>query len=348
MNYHESQSEKARRRGFTLVELLVVIAIIGILIALLLPAVQKAREAARRTQCKNHLKQVGLALHNHHSAKKCFPPGTYNYIDTGSPMPPGFTFANHRRCWMQDTMAYFENNVLFQEFEQFMRSGGIAWVFPGNSTVIPILMCPSDPASPKLQTWDGEAFPKPPTSFNPPSLGMPGLSQGFSGNYVTCSGSDLYNPRSPPTNAYLKSAQLNGIFYAASKTRFKDITDGTSKTAMVSELVLTPDVVDNDLRGRYYNSLGGNVNFTTLYSPNTSVGDRLNWLSKQAVPLAPVANPCNRCMVDNMYNSARSYHSGGVNLVAADGSVHFIADSIDPVVYKGFGSRAGGEPDKIQ
>jgi prepilin-type N-terminal cleavage/methylation domain-containing protein len=347
MSYHESQFDKTRRRAFTLVELLVVIAIIGILIALLLPAVQKAREAARRTQCKNHLKQVGLALHNYHGAKKCFPPGTYNYIDTGTPLPPGFSFTNHRRCWMQDTMAFFENNALYLEFSAYMKSGGIAWVFPGNATIIPILMCPSDPANPKLATWDGEAFPIPPTANNPPSVGMPGYSQGFSGNYVTCSGDDLYNPRSPP-NSYLGSAKLNGIFYAGSKTRFKDITDGTSKTAMLSELVLTPDVVDNDLRGRYYNSLGGNVNFTTKYPPNTSVGDRLNWLSKQAVPLAPAINPCNRCMADDMYNSARSYHSGGVNFVAADGSVHFIADSVDPVTYKGFGSRAGGEIGKIQ
>jgi hypothetical protein len=257
-------------------------------------------------------------------------------------MPPGFGYENKRRCWMQDTMAYFENNLLYQQFEQFMKSGGTAWVFPGNSTIIPILMCPADPANPKLQTWDGDPFPVAPTSFNPPSLGMVGLSQGFSGNYVTCSGDDFYNPRNPPYS-YLKSGKLNGIFYAGSKTRFKDITDGSSKTAMVSELILTPDVVDNDLRGRYYNSLGGNVNFTTKYPPNTSVGDRLNWLSKQAVPLAPAINPCNRCMADDMYNSARSYHSGGVNLVAADGSVHFIADTIDPAVYKGLGSRAGGE-----
>ena len=336
------------RKAFTLVELLVVIAIIGVLVALLLPAVQAAREAARRSQCTNNMRQVGLAILNHHDAKRKFPPGTYNYIDASTPMPPQYGANNRRRCWMHDTMAYFEENSLYQRFDKFVRAGGIAYLFPECGTIIPILMCPSDPANPKLQTWDGDPFPVVPPGL-PPSLGMVGYSQGFSGNYIACAGDNLYNPPpiAPVTNAYLNSAKLNGIFYAASKTRMKDVPDGTSKTAMLSELVLTPDVVDNDLRGRYYNAGGGNVNFTTKYPPNTSVGDRINWLSARAVPLAPASNPCQRCMTDNMYNSTRSNHAGGVNLVAADGSVHFIANEIDPAVYKEMGNRDGGKLEAI-
>src|SRR4051812_11594507 len=98
---------KRQRYGFTLIELLVVIAIIAILIGLLLPAVQKVREAAARTQCQNNLKQLGLALHNHHDAKGVFPPGQYNYIGSDST-----TF--NRGSWMQDILPYMEQDALFR------------------------------------------------------------------------------------------------------------------------------------------------------------------------------------------------------------------------------------------
>jgi prepilin-type N-terminal cleavage/methylation domain-containing protein/prepilin-type processing-associated H-X9-DG protein len=340
MRRQTSGQVDARDRGFTLIELLVVIAIIGVLIALLLPAVQKAREAARRTQCRNNLKQLALALHNHHGAKKCFPPGTYNWIDHLGGMPPQYNGNQSRRCWMHDTMGYFEENSLYQRFDTFMNNGGIAYLFPELGTVIPILMCPADATSPKLQTWSGDPFPSPPNI--PPSLGMAGYSQGFSGNMVACAGDDTFN-KFVPNQSHLTSAKLNGVFYAASRTRFRDITDGTSKTALLSELVLSPDVIDDDIRGRYYNSMHGGANFTTKFPPNSSVGDKINWLSKQAVPLAPVLSPCTRCYAFDEYVTARSYHPGGANLAAADGSVHFIPDTIDPLIYKGFGSRNGNE-----
>ena len=150
----QSRSRFGRRStasgGFTLVELLVVIAIIGVLIGLLLPAVQAAREAARRAQCTNNIKQLSLALLLHHDNKQWFPPGTYNYIDVHTSTPSG---KQNRRCWMHDTMPYFEYMNLYQKFDGFMESGKIAYDFPECSTQIPTLMCPSDSANPKVQTW---------------------------------------------------------------------------------------------------------------------------------------------------------------------------------------------------
>ncbi|HEX2474111.1 MAG TPA: DUF1559 domain-containing protein, partial [Lacipirellulaceae bacterium] len=153
-----------------------------------------------------------------------------------------------------------------------------------------------------------------------------------------------FNPGPPAARppGYKNSADLSGIFFALSKIKVKDITDGTSHTAMLSEIILVSDDRDDDMRGRYYNAVHGGANFTTLHPPNTPLSDRINWLSAYSPPEAP-AFPCTRCFGQDMYLSARSYHSGGVNMVAADGAVHFIDNAIDPLVYRGFGSRNGNE-----
>ena len=316
--------------AFTLVELLVVIAIIGILVALLLPAVQAAREAARRSQCVNNLKQIALALVNHHDAKRRFPPGTYNYIDD-YPMPPIYNGKQDHRCWFHDLMPFVEDNPQYVEFEAFARTGQMVFYFTKSNIIVPTYVCPSDPTSPKVRSYN--PGPSPPECF-----GFPGsLSQGFSGNYAACSGDEFFNP-----GGDLQSVKQRGILYSASQTRIKDITDGTSHTALVSELVLTPDTLDNDSRGRYYNPSHGGVCFTTLYPPNTTVPDKINWVSFNPVPEAPAIGNTGAFDRD-MYSSARSLHPGGVNLAAADGSVHFVSNEVDPMAYKAWGSRAGAE-----
>jgi prepilin-type N-terminal cleavage/methylation domain-containing protein/prepilin-type processing-associated H-X9-DG protein len=332
---------RSGRIAFTLVELLVVIAIIGILVALLLPAIQAARAAARRTQCINNMRQVGLALFNHHDARRRFPHGTYNWIDFFMTAAEPYTLKENRRCWFHDIMPYFEESTLFQAFAEHQSKGGVAYDFPLCSTPIPLFMCPDDPTNPKIVTWSHSST----GVVGPPPAGDgKGPSQGFSGNYVTCSGDGFFNP-GPPLGkppAYKNSAKLNGIFFAVSKISTKDITDGTSHTAMVGEVILSPDEKDDDIRGRYYNPCGGAANFTTLYPPNTSVPDKINWLSARPVPEAP-AIPCTRCFAQDTYLSSRSLHAGGANMLAADGSTHFVPNDIDPVVYKGFGSRNGAE-----
>lgn len=299
------------RWGFTLVELLVVIAIIGILVALLLPAVQSARESSRRTRCVNNQKQIVLGLHNHHDTKLLFPQGTYQPIDS-------LTGPNDRRCWAHELWPYVEQEALYSDFVKWMEAGNSALWFPGMHTVISTYYCTSDPISPKSATF----LSGPWTSY-----------QGFSGNYVVGASSEYFNVSSAND-----SLDLNGIFYAKSKTRMSDITDGTSHTAMVSEIILSPDTTGHMILGRYHNPTHSGVSFSTRLPPNTKVADRYNWCHGTPIKRAP-------CIYvgTEMFVLPRSWHMNGVNLGLADGSIRFIADNIDPAVFKATGSRNGAE-----
>lgn len=305
---------KQVRAGFTLIELLVVIAVIGILVALLVPAVQKVREAAARTQCANHVKQIALAMHTHHDAKKVLPPGTYNLLDNTGTGP------NDRRCWVQDLYPYLEQTALSTEFETYMSvPGNSALGFPKLDNVVPIFSCPIDPLQPKTKTYWG---------------GFGTASQGYHVNYLACSG-----------NTYMRvsdnndSARLNGLLFAQSKVKLRTVEDGTSNTALLGEIILTRDDEAHDIRGRPHNSGHGGMLFSTLVTPNTLVPDHFNWCNPTGNPLAPCVWDSN-----NMIVSSRSYHPGGVNFAMGDASVRFIATHVDPDTYKAIGSRNGNEP----
>lgn len=308
-------------RGFTLIELLVVIAVIGILVALLLPAVQSAREAARRTQCANNQKQLAIALHLYHDANQRFPMGTYNYIDSTTPnisVPP-FGSKFNRRCWMHHLFGYLEQEPLQASLDAHFETGASALAFPGLDFVMPTMTCPSDPVSRKVHSfWGG---------YN----GLP--NQGFSGNYIVNASSDYFND-----TTYQKSASLDGVFYAGSKTRIAEITDGTAYTAFTSELILTIDSVDHDIRGRYFNPAHSGVAFSTRLPPNTMVPDQFNWCSTKPATRAPCIWTGTEIFV-----LTRSYHPHGVNMTMADGSLRFVPNTIDAVVYKSMGSRNGAD-----
>ena len=320
--------------GFTLVELLVVIAIIGILVALLLPAVNAARASARRIQCTNHQKQIGLGLHNYHSAHEVFPPGQMNRISAAAP-PYDWGL---RICWMPMMLPFVEEGALADRYQGHIEAGhdalygnGTGWI--DRRTVIPWLMCPDDPLGPKLKTGVSA---------------VQEANQGFSGNYVLCAASIGLSKFSGGIN---DGTKLNGMFYPLSDTSFKDVVDGTSHTLMGSELILStegagvPNCNSHDMRGRYYNPIHMGTLFTTVHPPNTTVPDSLFYC--QGIPHhAPCtcARGCASGACSTQLNvSARSYHTGGVISLLADGSVHLISNSVDPVLYRALGSRAGGE-----
>jgi prepilin-type N-terminal cleavage/methylation domain-containing protein/prepilin-type processing-associated H-X9-DG protein len=312
-----------RSAGFTLVELLVVIAIIGVLVALLLPAVQAAREAARRMQCNNHLKQVGLGLHNRHDVHLRFPQGQYNPI--GADPTPGSPW--NRACWWHDLLPFVEQQPLYNALEAYTKATPappyITWSVnsdgnnpstPGRNTVVKMFVCPSDKNGVKNRTVTGN-------------------EQGFHGNYVLCGGSTVFNPTTDTTGI-----DLNGLFYVYSKTRFADITDGSSNTLMGGEIMVVKDTNVHDLRGRYYNTWQGNNLFSTLYPPNTTVGDRSNYCinTREA--------PCQSLSGTDVVQSVRSFHPGGGNFLFGDGSVRFVTNAINLTTYQALGTRAGGEP----
>lgn len=301
------------RRGFTLIELLVVIAIIAVLIGLLLPAVQKVREAASRSKCMNSQKQIALAMHNYHSSREAFPSGVYNAIGAD-----GAAYAGEdRRVWLHYLLAYLEQPAIGQAAETVGATNALYAVSPTSQyagVVIPLLSCPSDPNGGKATTYGGSG-------------------QGFHTNYAACAGSTAFNGSST-TPAY---SQLNGLFYPQSKTNVLSIADGTSNTAMLGEILLSPDVTGHDVRGRVWNNArAGAVLFSTLAQPNTAAYDRLNHCQSTA------AAPCTQGG-DNQVTYARSLHAGGVNVALADGSCRFVANTIDPTVWLNLATRAGGE-----
>jgi prepilin-type N-terminal cleavage/methylation domain-containing protein/prepilin-type processing-associated H-X9-DG protein len=299
-----------RPRGFTLVELLVVIAIIGILVSLFLPAVQAAREAARRSTCKSNFRQLGLALHMHHESRHVFPPGLFNTV---WPVPDR---DYDRRDWMCGLLAYLEQDALAAAIEAQQRSeSDYPWFAEGTSNPIRLLACPSDPASPK--TW---------------AIGGTDISEGFHGNYALCLGSTVLNPAND-----LTGSRRNGLFYALSSTRIEDILDGASQTLAGAEIIVVADTDLADTRGRHLDAVHGGTLISTLEPPNTRTGDKGDFcIDMRRAPCQPIGG-------SNIVHFARSYHAGGVHALFADGSVRWTADSISAVTYRALGTRAGGE-----
>jgi prepilin-type N-terminal cleavage/methylation domain-containing protein/prepilin-type processing-associated H-X9-DG protein len=292
-------------RGFTLIELLVVIAIIGVLIALLLPAVQAAREAARRMQCVNNLKQVGLALHNYHDTHGRFALGSIQVTSPG-----GYSY---RQPFLSALLPFLEQRNLHDSFNynlSFQEEANITT----RASRVNTFLCPTD--TPRTFVNNG------------------GGITDVKGSYGVVWGQNVYG------NQVLQSAfDLN---YGAS---FAEITDGTSQTLLLAELIQTPHPTGQpvsviDRRGRVWSDQPSSHQISTKLSPNTLAPDYgACW------PNSVPKTPCNRNAGDgpNHYIASRSYHPGGVNGLLGDGSVRFFKDTVSLTTWKALSSRAGGE-----
>jgi len=307
--------------GFTLVELLVVIAIIGILTALLLPAVQAAREAARRTQCKNNLKQMGLALLNFHEANRRFPPG-YSAAD---PYSDGATDTSPGWGWGALVLPFIDEQSLFATIHrdrpiQDPQNAAAVW------TTVKAYVCPSDVGR------DGElvAFEVPDGFGSTIALAAPS-------SYSACNGGDE-SDTSDPTGL--------GIFYRNSRrTRMADITDGRSKTILVGEHAWA------HAEGIWAGAISNAVCQRGLLNPCPGSGAA----SYPAPTLVLSHSHLNNATsdTDGGLDDFSSRHPGGSHFVLADGSVHFLVsipgdnddDSYthDSVVFQALGTRANGE-----
>jgi len=310
-------------KAFTLVELLVVIAIIGILVALLLPAVQSARESARRVQCLNNLKQVALAAHSFIDANGYFPVG----IET---VPPPFDFGKPARMWTYALLDFLEENNVEEFYDKTAPPSSLA-----NTALmanrLPVLLCPSDDCGFR-RSWSG------------PDSARSNLVATFSADgtwveprapQVMDRGND--NPNQNPSVTSGKRA----LFNINVVRRPKHVVDGLSKTAAFSELICGPDQ-SNDLRG-YWGGYNGH-SYSHMLAPNSFQPDITYGNGGCASPhkLKSPCQPWSKRWTD-MVHGARSYHVGGVNVARADGSVHFVTDNIDQELWEGLGSINSGE-----
>ena len=312
----------AKRRGFTLVELLVVIAIIGILVALLLPAVQAAREAARRSQCANNLKQLGLALLNYENAIRCFPPGIIGTQPEAGPM---------RLPWAIHLYPFMEQNNLFDKFSFQIGGTGICcnemvMSLPQNcgspgapaTVAISAMQCPSDSATP-IWLWKSDC-----------SLAK-GNYGAFFGNVHSMSPFQLGSGHLPHAFTYMKPLRLAMV------------RDGTSHTLALGEMLKGTDN-QVDYRGCYFIDNSPGSQLYTQYTPNSSGPDYMhNGYCTTATNLPNQNLPCGE-NPSAQTAAARSNHPGGVHVVLCDGSVHFVSDEVGLTVWQALGSIAGGEP----
>ncbi len=335
-----------RRRGFTLIELLVVIVIIGILVGLLLPAINKAREAARRMDCSSKIRQMGVACSNYHSAKRRFPYGSTwlnakGQLDkTQMPASGQHSLGNICKNWVIDVLPYCEGKTIVQTMD-LTKPINSAVNAAGRATPLSIMLCPSDPNNT--------------TPFDP--AGKPALtilgSNWARGNYAANSslaflyqGSVGGNAGGEPT--VFRSRFYGGVMGANASLAVTDIKDGASKTILLAEV--RSGIVNFDCRGTWamsagpsslwacgydgddngpnFNAINSNYNVELGYADDCESCSAIVAQFGGTLKLSELGMSCSQDDWPNWQQTARSMHSDGVNTCFADGSVIFISDYV--------------------
>lgn len=284
-----------RTRGFTLVELLVVIAIIGILVGLLLPAVQAAREAARRMQCSNNIKQLALAAHNYHDTHRKFPIGQHLFGPhvAGAARGLGYNWSFGLLPFIEQTNLYNQFDNRFAVFEKTITRNGLVAATP-----LATFSCPSDLKPPTIDLASEAIRPTATTSYK-------AVNGSYNNGYSTLTNAD--------------QTAFNGTFERDSRTVYSiaNLTDGTSNTIIIAE---TKWGMNASRRTRTY-LYGASDPTSTQWASGASEcsfvngGTAMNWVITVATSSA------NR--------TAGSFHTGGAQFAFGDGSVHFISENID-------------------
>lgn len=303
-------SRMLRRPGFTLIELLVVVAIIAVLIAFLLPAVQKVRESSNRVKCQNNLKQLAIAIHNYHNTHQSLPSGVGPWAE-GPQSPP----QRSGRGWILNALPFLEQQNLYDLFEpsqtgDFFTGGGLMnpACRQALATPLPFLQCPTDTSV--------RDFPTTQWQLNGVTVALTSY-KGVIGDTQMGAASSIHMGSLPDCH---RGIDCNGLFFRNAfqrPVRILDIIDGTEHTFMVGEDVPR----HNNHSAAYY----ANGDYASCHGP-------LNYLPN---PPTPDAWP-------NVM-SFRSLHPDGANFAMADGSVHFVHRGIDHTLYKSLCTRNGGE-----
>lgn len=355
-----SVSRESVKSGFSVIELLIVVFVIGVLVALLLPAVQSARETARRTQCKSHLKQLGIAMHNYHESHSALPPGTVTKFlsvnEAFDTLVQNFGYLNAENQsaetpWVFQLLPYLDQSSAYGQFDFSAGVFGYVDLKPphlvsglnANRSVLtlelPLLRCPSD---------SDRTFQYDVNEILGAHVGLP-VVDCPRGNYAVNWGNSNWAQNSDldgDGHADNGVKFLGAPFSRGRSSRFRDITDGLDQSVLIGEVSQGSGL---DLRGAYLTPFPGGSLYMSRYTPNGNKDFYGRVLGGDMLPFSgmcdsEVSLPCSVSLpVSTSFAGSRSGHRVGVHVLKASGGVQFVSNEIDNSVWKDVHSTNGNE-----